>query len=161
MGKTVDEIVESAIGKGQFATVVYQNSKITSAPIKKQGITVKTITEYNGQFGVHFENKKQYEEYRKNHDKMTEDSSLSFEWVVKDLIGQYKNGSMFLRLNMSEDKKPLSVRYYKVQNGVETEIDRETAKSLCRPSEFDKKNKNDSGCWSLSLDKIVEIRHKH
>ena len=160
MGKTVDEIIESAIGKGQFATVVYQGSKAENKDSKAQDITVKTITEYNGQFGVNFKNKKQYTEYRKAHEKMTEDSSLSFSWVVKNLIGEFKNGNKFLRLNMNDDKKPLSVKYFKVQNGVETEIDRETAKSLCQPSAFKPKS-NDSGCWSLLLDRIIEIWHKH
>ena len=156
----LNEIASKTLHNGSLYRLETKKDMKVLKANEKAGISVRKESSIVGQFGVKFQNKKQYNaEYRANHTEEVPEW-LKFHWVIENLVGQYdKSGKQFLRLNVVESHKPTS-RFFKTENGVETEITKDEAKALCLASEFPTKP-NDSGCYTIPLERIVAFAENH
>ena len=155
------EIANKKLHNGSLYRLETKKTMKVLKSTEKAGISLRKESTIVGQFGVRFENKKQFnDEYKANHEVGNIPEHLKFHWVIENLVGEYdKSGKQFLRLNVVESHKPHS-RFFKTENGVETEISKDEAKALCLASEFPTKP-NDSGCYTIPLDRVVEFAENH
>lgn len=160
MAMTVKEVASKKIRKGAFYDIAWKRSVGT---LKSAGnVAVFKATKMVGQFGVDFDNKSSvdWEAYNNAHERGGDNGALKFEWVIPDLVGRYlSNGREFLRVNTVDGAKPKTV-WTKVENGVETVIDKAEAESLCG-SKAKSSHSNDSGCISVPLENITSFARKH
>lgn len=155
----LEEIKSKSLHNGSLYRLETKKDLQVLKVTEKAGISVRKESTIVGQFGINAKNKKQYnDEYKAAHTGEIPEG-LRFHWVITNLVGEYdKSHRQFLRLNVVKSHKPNS-RYFKTENGVETEISKDEAKALCVAKEFPKPN--DLDVYTIPLERIVEFAENH
>ena len=132
---------------GAFYDIAYHKECKVSAANKKQGIAVIKHTTTTMRVGCKYENMADTEQYKKEHPGEQPKQLAEKVWHIKNMLfTNVSSGKVSLRVGRVKKATPHNT-YFKVVNGVETEISKDEAIALCIASEFAPKTGTPNPVW--------------